>query len=55
MNPEKSCPERLNIYINPAKDARQVHQAQITITDDGTVKIEVASNETEEEYYEEVF
>lgn len=54
MNPEKYCPERSRIYLDSIEAVFRP-QVQITITDDGAVKIEAASNETEEEYYEEIF
>lgn len=54
MNPEKYCPERSRIYLDSVEAVFRP-RVQITVTDDGAVKIEIASNETEEEYYEEVF
>lgn len=53
MNPEKYCPERSRIYLDPVEAVFRP-QVQITVTNDGAVKIEVAFNEKEEEY-EEVF
>ena len=56
MNPlEKSGIKRYSRIYFDAIEAVFCPQVQITVTDDGTVKIEAASNEKEEEYYEEVF
>lgn len=56
MNPlEKSSIERYSRIYFDAIEAVFRPRVQITIIDDGTVKVEAASNDTEEEYYEEVF